>query len=195
MGTMSRMTDAARAQLPLPEDTEEPASAEGEHASESAPAPQKTGTAAEESAIVDLPTGLRAIERLQQGITERLEALGRLTESQSDYLHEMQRAHNAATSEWYRLREELPVLVPLVESLRASLLAWERQLHAQMEALAEGAQDRAALQERELRHTVARVERSARRAIRLIALTCLLAALALLALTYLAVQARYGLLL
>jgi hypothetical protein len=186
MGTMSRMTEAARAQLPLPEDTEEPAQTEGEQESE-------TAAAAEESAIVDLPAGLRAIERLQQGITERLEALGRLSESQSDYLHEMRRAHNAATSEWYRLREELPVLVPLVESLRASLQAWERQLHAQMDVLAEGAQERASLQERELRHTVARVERSARRAIRLIALTCLLAALALLALTYLVVQTRYGL--
>jgi hypothetical protein len=180
------MTDAARAQLPLPEDTEEPAPAKGEQESE-------TAAATEEGAIVDLPTGLRAIERLQQGITERLEALGRLAESQSDYLHEMRRAHNAATSEWYRLREELPVLVPLVESLHTSLLTWERQLYTQMEALGEGVQDRAALQERELRHTVARVERSARRAIRLIALTCLLAALALLALTYLAVQARYGL--
>jgi hypothetical protein len=140
--------------------------------------------------IVDLPSGVRAIERLQQGVTERLEALGRLTESQSDYLREMRQAHNTVTSEWYRLREELPVLVRLVETLRASLLAWQQQLSIQTEALVESAQERTSLQERELRHTVERVERSARRAVRLIALTCVLAVLALIGLTYLVAQAH-----
>ena len=180
MGTMSRMTDAARAQLPLPQEESVAATT----------APADTPDAREEIPIVDLPSGLRAIERLQQGVTERLEALGRLTESQSDYLREMRQAHNTVTSDWYRLREELPVLVRLVETLRASLLAWQQQLSLQTEALMEGAQERAALQERELRHTVERVERSARRAVRLIALTCELAILALIGLTYLVAQAH-----
>jgi len=169
--------DGERAAPPAATEPTEPEPAEGE-----TPAPTVLK-------VVDPLPVLKAVERLHQGVREELRGIKDATRQQQDYLREVQRAHNAMTTEWYEIARGLPTVRAELERLQGEIAvrqAEAREARARAETeLAEvraGAEEetRAALtmQARELEAVLRRVRRAATWAVLLVALVGLLAVIA-----------------
>ena len=134
--------------------------------------------------VVDPLPVLQAVERLHQGVRSELRAVraevqeaATVARRQEDYLREVQRAHNAMTTDWYEIVAGLPAIRGEVTALHAEIATRRTELTALREGAEEETRATVTMQARELEAVLRRVRTAATRAVLLIALVSLLAVL------------------
>jgi len=135
--------------------------------------------------VVDPLPVLQAVERLHQGVRIELRAVraemqeaAAVARRQEDYLREVQRAHNAMTTDWYEIAAGLPAIRGELEELHAEVATRRAALTVLREEAEEETRATVTMQARELEAVLRRVRTAATRAVVLIALVSLLAVLA-----------------
>jgi len=133
---------------------------------------------------------LQAVERLHQGVRSELRAVkaemqgaAAVARRQEDYLREVQRAHNAMATDWYKIAEGLPAIRGALEELHAEIATRRTALTALREGAEEETRAALTMQVRELEAVLRRVRPVATRAVLLVALVSLLAVIAVAVLT------------
>jgi len=135
--------------------------------------------------VVEPTPVLQAVERLHQGVRSELRAVrGEMQEAatvarrQEDYLREVQRAHNAMTTDWYEIAAGLPAIRGALTELHAEIATRRTELAALREGAEEETRATVTMQVRELEAVLRRVRRAATRAVLVVALVSLLAVIA-----------------
>jgi len=128
---------------------------------------------------------LQAVERLHQGVRIELRAVraemqeaATVARRQEDYLREVQRAHNAMTTDWYEIAAGLPAIRGALAELHAEIATRRTELTALREGAEEETRATVTMQARELEAVLRRVRRAATRAVLVVALVSLLAVIA-----------------
>jgi len=132
--------------------------------------------------VVEPTPVIRAVERLHQGVQAELRAVkaevqeaAAVARRQEDYLREVQRAHNAMTTDWYEIAAGLPAIRVEVTALHAEIATRRAALTALREEAEEETRAAVTMQVRELEAVLRRVRTVATRAVLLVALVSLLA--------------------
>ncbi len=128
---------------------------------------------------------LQAVERLHQGVRSELRAVraemqeaAAVARRQEDYLREVQRAHNAMTTDWYEIAAGLPAIRGALTELHAEIATRRTELTVLREGAEEETRATVTMQARELEAVLRRVRRAATRAVLVVALVSLLAVIA-----------------